>query len=100
MERELIGVDDMMPMILWTHYFFATQGYKVKDNIMYQDNISALLLAKNSKSLSMKHTKHINIRYYFIMDQIAKNKVSVEWCPTGDKVADYTLARKEVHRIS
>ena len=89
MESKLIGVDDMMPMILLACYFLAAQGYEVKDNIIYQDNKSAVLLEKNGKSLSTKHTKHINIRYYFVTDRIAKNKVSIEWCPTGDMVADY-----------
>ena len=88
-KSELVGVNDMMPMILWACYFLAAQGYEVKDNIIYQDNKSALLLEKNGKSLSTKHTKHINIRYYFVTDRIAKNKVSIEWCPTGDMVADY-----------
>ena len=87
MESELVGVDDMMPMILWARYFLAAQGYEVKDNIVYQDNKRALLLEKNGKSSSTKHTKHINIRYYFIMDRIAKNEVSIEWC--RDMVADY-----------
>ena len=26
MESKLLGVDDMMPMILWARYFLATQG--------------------------------------------------------------------------
>ena len=49
-KSELVGVDDMMPMILWTHYFLEAQGYTVKDNIVSQDNKSAILLSKNGKS--------------------------------------------------
>ena len=44
MESELVRVDDMMPMILWTRHFMLAQGYKVKGNINYQDNKSKLLL--------------------------------------------------------
>ena len=48
-----------------------------------------MLLAKNGKASSTKCTKHINIRYFFIMDRIVKGDLSIEWCPTRDMVGDY-----------
>ena len=45
-EAELVGVNDMMAMILWTRNFSECQGYDVTDNILYQDNESAMLLGK------------------------------------------------------
>ena len=38
---------------------------------------------------SGQRTRHINIRYYFITDRIAKNEVTVQYCPTGEMIADY-----------
>ena len=84
-----MGVDDMMPSILWSRYFLQAQGYKVSDNIIFQDNQSTMLLERNGKALSSKRTKHINVRYFFITDRISKGEVHVEWCPTGDMVADF-----------
>jgi hypothetical protein len=46
-EAELVGVDDVMNMILWTRLFLQEQGYQVEDNVVYQDNKSAILLEKN-----------------------------------------------------
>ena len=43
-ETEIVGADDFMPAICWTRYFLEAQGYKVRDNILYQDNKSAILL--------------------------------------------------------
>ena len=43
-----------------------------------EDNKSAMLLKRNGKASSSKCTKHINIRYFFITDRIAKRKVSIE----------------------
>ena len=60
-ESELVGVDDMMSLILWTWYFLNHQGYKVNDNIVFQDNKSTMLLERNGKSSSGKRTKHINV---------------------------------------
>jgi hypothetical protein len=78
-----------MPAICWTCYFLESQGYGVFDNILYQDNQSAILLEKNGKASSSKRTKHINIRYFFVTNRIANNELSVEWCPTGQMIADY-----------
>jgi hypothetical protein len=88
-ESELVGVDDMMPSILWTRYFLKSQGYQVNDNIIFQDNKSTMLLERNGKTSSSKRTKHINVRYFFITDRISKGEVRVEWCPTKEMVADF-----------
>jgi hypothetical protein len=44
------------------------QGYDVKDNILFQDNKSSILLENNGKASSSKRTKQINIRYFFITE--------------------------------
>lgn len=74
-ESELVAVDDMMPSILWTRYFLKAQGYNVSDNIIFQDNKSTMLLECNGKASSSKRMKHINVRYFFITDRIAKGEV-------------------------
>jgi len=88
-ETELVGVDDFMPSIIWTRLFMEAQGWDVKDNILAQDNKSSILLEKNGKALSSKRTKHINVRYFFVTDRIAKGDLRVEWCPTSDMIGDY-----------
>jgi hypothetical protein len=65
------------------------QGHQVQDNILFQDNKSAILLEKNGKASSIKHTKHVNIRYFFITDRVNKGDVSLFWCPTGDMIRDF-----------
>jgi hypothetical protein len=51
-EAELVGVNDVLPQILWTRYFLEAQGYGVKESIVYQDNQSTILLAENGKASS------------------------------------------------
>ena len=65
------------------------QGYDVRENILYQDNQSAILLEKNGKASSSKRTKHVNIRFFFITDRVSKGELSIQWCPTGDMTADF-----------
>jgi hypothetical protein len=88
-ESEIVGADDFMPAICWTRYFMEAYGYQVDDNILFQDNKSAIRLEKNGKALSSKHTKHVNIRYFFITDRVDKGDVSLVWCPTGDMIGDF-----------
>ena len=69
-EAEIIRVDDAIQHMLWTRYFLEAQGCGINKNILYQDNMSAMLLEKNGKKYSTKNTKHINVRYYFIKDRV------------------------------
>jgi hypothetical protein len=88
-EAELVGVDDVMAQVLWTRYFLEAQGYEVRDNIVYQDNQSTMLLEKNGRGSSSKRTRHINVRYFFVTDRIKANELSVEYCPTGEMRGDF-----------
>jgi hypothetical protein len=47
MESEIVAVNDLIPQILWVHLFMKAQGFAVSDNILYQDNKSAMLLEAN-----------------------------------------------------
>jgi hypothetical protein len=49
-ETEIVGADNFMPAICWTQYFLEAQGYEVVDNILFQDNKSAILLEKNGNN--------------------------------------------------
>jgi len=88
-ELEVVAVDDFMPAILWSKNFLEAQGYEVKQNIILQDNKSAILLERNGKASSGKRTKHLDIRYFFVTDRIQKGDVSIEWCPTEDMTGDF-----------
>ena len=88
-ESEIVSVDDLMPAILWSRLFVEAQGYSTNESIIYQDNKAAMLLEKNGKASSGKRTKHINVRYFFVTDRIAKGEVKVEWCPTEDMTGDF-----------
>ena len=64
-EAEIVAVDDLMNKIVWTKLFVEAQGYSVKENILFQDNKSAIQLENNGKMLSGKRTRAMNIRYFF-----------------------------------
>ena len=88
-EAELVGVADGLPMVIWTRNFLEAQGLTVNDNVIYQDNMSAILLERNGRSSSGKRTRHINIRYFFVADRIRNGELRVAYCPTEEMVADF-----------
>jgi hypothetical protein len=59
---------ECQPLVIWTHNFFwkCRESRYVTSNIVFQDNQSAILLAKNGKASSGRRTQHIDIRYFFI----------------------------------
>ena len=88
-ESEVVGADDVMPQMLWTRYFLEAQGFKIHDNVLYQDNKSSILLENNGRGSSGKRTRHIAMRYFFISDRVKSKKVCIKYCPTGIMLADY-----------
>ena len=76
-EAEMVGVDDLMPQILWMQYFLEAQGMKVSDNVVYQDNQSAMKLEKNGGASNGKQTRYINICYFFVTDHIQSKEIRV-----------------------
>jgi hypothetical protein len=85
----LVGVDDMMPIIIWTCYVLFLQGYEIVENLLLQDNKSSIILEQNWKASSSKCTRHINIQYFFITDWVNMKEIRPHWGPTKEMVADF-----------
>jgi hypothetical protein len=68
MESEIVAVDNLILQKLWARLFMKAQGFAVRNNILYQDNKSAMLLETNGQASSSKCTRHIEIRYYYVAD--------------------------------
>ena len=58
------------------------QGYSLNKNILFQDNKSAILLENNRKRSAGKRSRALNVRYFFLTDQVEKGNLSIEYCPT------------------
>ena len=88
-EAEVIAADEVVGPMLWTARFLQAQGYNIQDNILYQDNRSAMLLESNGRDSAGKRSRHFNIRYFFVKDLKEKGELSIRYCPTDDMTADY-----------
>ena len=79
----------MSGQIMWTMYFLKAQGYEIEENILYQNNQSAILLEKNGRLSSSQRTRHISIRYFFIKDKVENKDMQIVYCPTNDMLGDF-----------
>ena len=74
-ESELVGVDDLLPTVLWTKYFIKAQGYNVKHNIIHQDNESTLKMLTNGKKYCTPRSKHIKAKLSTAKDYHDKGEI-------------------------
>ena len=85
----MVGADESIGPMLWTKNFLEAQGYPVKENILFQDNQSAMLLESNGRRSAGKRSRHLNIRFFFVADQKAKGNIDIQYCPTDEMKGDY-----------
>ena len=68
--------------------FMEAQGYDIDENILYQDNKSTMLLETNGRTSAGKQSRAINVRYFFLTDQIQQENLIVKYCPTDLMIGD------------
>ena len=66
--KELVGTSDYGPYSLWLIIFMGEQGYPAKDNIIYRDNQSEIIILKNGKNSCRGNYRKVHIIYFFIKE--------------------------------
>jgi hypothetical protein len=72
-ETEIVSTGERLPKCVWFRYFRIGQGDEPIEDILMQDNKSAILLQKNWPYSTRKGSQHIQVKYFFATDKI-KNK--------------------------
>ena len=67
-----MGLSEYLPYNIWMKNFLESQGYEVKENVIYQDNESAIKMEKNGRNSCTGNSRHVSIRYFFIKDRVEK----------------------------
>ena len=85
---ELISIADVLGVIMWCKYFMEAQGYTNSTNVLYQDNKSTILLAKNGRMSAGKNSRHIHHRFFLINDHVARREIEIRHEGTKKMKAD------------
>ena len=76
-----------MTEFVWCIQYLEDIGYTVKDKVVYEDNTSVLKLVQN-RSYGRGRTKHVELRYHFVVDKLDVKGIRLEYKATDDMLAD------------
>jgi hypothetical protein len=80
---EAAGINEM----LWLRGILSELGLEVDEpSVIYGDNQSTVAISKNG--IKGERTKHVDIKYHFIKDQVDQGVVKVQWISTTEQQAD------------
>ena len=86
-EAEYVALSCASQEAVWLNCLLKDLRCSENDSVkIYEDNQSAICIARNPKDHSK--TKHIDIKYHYIRDLVMKNLVNLVYCPTEDMIAD------------
>ena len=74
---ELVSIANVLGIIMWSKYFMESQGYTIKNNVLYQDNKSTILLAKSGRMSAGKASKHTKNIFFLITNKIPREELTV-----------------------
>jgi hypothetical protein len=86
-EAELYAEAAAINELKWLKGLLDELGFaSVQAPVLYGDNQSTQELSKNG--IKSERTKHIDIKYHFVTDEVSSGKVQLKWIPTAQQLAD------------
>jgi hypothetical protein len=85
-EAEYVAADSCCSQLLWITYTMSDFGEEYTHVPLQCDSTSAISVAKNPVLHS--RTKHIEVRYHFLRDNVEKGKIALIYVPTQYQQAD------------
>ena len=73
---------------IWLQRFTAELGFRQKDKsvLLHADNQGAIALCSNPQF--HRRTKHIDVAWHYVREQVLEGRINVEYVSTKDMVAD------------
>ena len=92
-EAEYTALSGACQEAVWMRRLLADIGFEQRGpSTIFEDNQGAIELAKNPKFHN--RTKHIDVSFHFIREQVNLKAISVKYCPTKDMLADIMTLSK------
>ena len=86
-EAEYIALSHAAQEAIWLRQLDTDlQSEPQEPTVIYEDNQAAICMSKNPQSHGK--SKHIEIKYHFIREQISKKNIELKYCQTENMVAD------------
>jgi len=96
-EAEYLAATSATQEVMWMRDFLAELGVpQTAASVVWIDNQSALKLMQNP--LHRRQVKHVNLRFYFLREQVAKQVVSFAFVRSEEQVADSLTKAVSIHK--
>ena len=84
---ELIAAHLATKEIMWARSLLAEMGYpQTNPTILFEDNMSTIHIINND--CNSQKTKHIDIRYNLVREQVQKHQITMQHLGTKDMISD------------
>ena len=86
-EAEYIALSAAAQEALWIRQLIGDIAARsIRPMEILEDNQSTICLANNP--VSHGRTKHVELKYHFIRDQVGQGKIILTYCPSQEMIAD------------
>ena len=97
-EAEYIAGSSATCQAFWLDELLKALQIEVEKPLkLFVDNVSAISLAKNP--VSHGRSKHIEVRFHFLREQVHKGRLELKYCSTEEQVADAFTKALRVDRF-
>jgi hypothetical protein len=86
---KLVGVSEYLAKTIWITKFMREQGYPPLQNMPEQDNESAIKLEANGCTSTGAKSRHLDIQYFWIKENLETMGIKVRHCRTLKMIADF-----------
>ena len=84
-EAEYISLSDAVREAMYIRRLLSELSIDSGPITAHEDNITTKIMAEE---ISTKRSKHVEIRYHYVRDQVSAGLVNIKYCPTQDQLAD------------
>jgi hypothetical protein len=85
-EAEYIAVTDAAKEVVWLKLLLKELGYPQSNVKILEDNEATIKISKNPQD--HRKTKHIQVKYHFVREQIRNEEFHLEYVRTRDQIGD------------
>ena len=86
MDAEYMALSDCSRQVVWVRTLLAELGYEMGPIPICCDNQGAIFVSSNA--VTERRSKHIDIRYHYVREQIAAGKVEIFYIEGEENPAD------------
>lgn len=88
-EAELVAIYDGLDFVIWIRRVLEWLGVPQRPTKLYQDNTSTITMVHMGRGSSGSHTKHIDIRYFFVKQFVDDHTIVIDHLAREHMLADF-----------